>query len=218
MYADGLLSYGDNLAQIPIIDTRTDDQTDLHRNVYRNIVRARIDRAAGSHANQVFWFEPLELPSGMPTPLMTDKTFDVMDQWLSAIETDKSAKSHYSKVIADKPAAAKDGCFLSEVAVPQTLCNAVTAKQTLARMVAGMPMTADVLKCSLKPLSRARHAAEGIVFTNAQWAAMQTTFPQGVCDYSKPGVGQTPPIGSWLSYSSGAGKLLPPPPSSITLS
>jgi hypothetical protein len=29
-----------------------------------------------------------------------------------------------------------------------------------------------------------------------------TIFPNGVCDWSKPGVEQQPPLGTWVTYGS----------------
>jgi len=36
--------------------------------------------------------------------------------------------------------------------------------------------------------------------TAEQLATLKTTFPQGVCDYSKPGVGHVPLAGTWLMF------------------
>src|SRR5882724_1410747 len=79
-------------------------------------------------------------------------------------------------------------------------------------LASGGPATNDVLKCHLKPLRRADYKT---TFTNAQWARLQRTFPQGVCDFSRPGVGQQPPIAPWLTFSAGPGGVpLGPPPKS----
>jgi hypothetical protein len=37
-------------------------------------------------------------------------------------------------------------------------------------------------------------------FTADQLDRLKAIFPQGVCDYSKPGVEQKPLAGTWLSY------------------
>ena len=37
-------------------------------------------------------------------------------------------------------------------------------------------------------------------FTAAEAAKLKTIFPQGVCDYSRPGVGQRPPDGTWQAF------------------
>jgi hypothetical protein len=69
-------------------------------------------------------------------------------------------------------------------------------------MAAGGPNTNDVLKCQLKPLIRAEYK---VTFTDAQWARLQQTFADGVCDYAKAGVGQQPPTAAWLSFAAGPG-------------
>ena len=68
-------------------------------------------------------------------------------------------------------------------------------------MTAGGPVTNDVLKCQLKPLSRVDY---NVTFTDEQWARLQATFPSGVCDYSKRGVKQAKPR-PWLTFADGPG-------------
>ena len=53
----------------------------------------------------------------------------------------------------------------------------------------------------LKPLARGDYA---VTFTDDQWATLQATFPTGVCDFSKPGIGFQPNV-PWLDYTNGAG-------------
>ena len=65
------------------------------------------------------------------------------------------------------------------------------------RLVAGEPLTRDVLKCAL---ARIDFAAYPVTFTAEQQARLEAAFPDGVCDYTQPGVGQQPPIGAWLTY------------------
>ena len=43
-------------------------------------------------------------------------------------------------------------------------------------------------------------ASYAVPFTDAQWARLLTVFPDGVCDYSQPGIGQVPIRGLWQSY------------------
>ena len=51
-------------------------------------------------------------------------------------------------------------------------------------------MTDDVMRCDLKPLDKADY--KGITFTDDQFKTLQKVFPQGVCDFTKPGVGRHP--------------------------
>jgi len=83
------------------------------------------------------------------------------------------------------------------------------------RMVAGDAITTDANKCQLKPLDRKDYGL--IPFTPDQWARMKAIFPDGVCDFSRPGVDQQPTI-PWLTYQDQAGNVvyggqpLPPAP------
>ncbi|MCW2608262.1 MAG: hypothetical protein JWO60_2955, partial [Frankiales bacterium] len=205
-YENGQFSSGKNLALTPTIDARTDNALDFHGNIHREIVRARQSRFANGTAAQAYWFEPtVKGAFGMPSPLLADKTFVVMDQWLAAIEADKSTASHAVKVVRNKPAEARDGCYVgAERLAQEDACDAAYTKMQLARLVAGMPKTADVLKCTLKPLSRPEHQVSGVGFTDAQWKRMEAAFPTGVCDYSKPGVGQRAPKGDWITLAQGS--------------
>jgi hypothetical protein len=83
-------------------------------------------------------------------------------------------------------------------------------------MAAGMPMADNILECQLVPLKRSSYPVH---FTDAQWSELEATFPDGVCDYNKPGVDQRPTI-PWLTYQHTNGKVIyggqpmGPPPSS----
>ena len=69
--------------------------------------------------------------------------------------------------------------------------------------MAGGPRAEDVLKCQLKPLDRGRLRRRGSMRAQ-QLQRLQAVFPTGVCDWSKPGVGQQPPV-SPLTFNAGPG-------------
>jgi hypothetical protein len=66
---------------------------------------------------------------------------------------------------------------------------------TTPRLVAGSPLVNDVLKCQLKPVNAADYS---VTIAGADLARLQTIFPSGVCDWSKPGAGQEPLRGTYL--------------------
>jgi hypothetical protein len=72
----------------------------------------------------------------------------------------------------------------------------------------------NILKCQLRPLDRGEY---DVAFTDDQWQRLQQAFPDGVCDYRKPGVGQQPSV-PWLTYAGGPGgePLGPAPTSAAT--
>jgi hypothetical protein len=64
-------------------------------------------------------------------------------------------------------------------------------------MVAGGPSANDILKCRLKPIAFNDYK---VPFTDVEKARLAAIFPGGVCDWSKPGVEQQRPTGTWLTY------------------
>jgi len=125
-----------------------------------------------------------------------------------------------AEVIAAKPAAAVDLCFLtgdvtfSNPVTDMDVCDADPRlpKHSSPRQVAGGPLAENILKCELKPLNSADYAP--VVFSSAQLARLHATFPDGVCDWSEKGVGQQRAV-SPLTFADGpGGKRLPAPPAS----
>jgi len=64
-------------------------------------------------------------------------------------------------------------------------------------MVAGEPVSNDVLKCQLQNIKPSDYQ---VTFTKAQESRLKAIFPKGVCDFSKPGVGQEPTEGTWQFF------------------
>jgi hypothetical protein len=209
MYHSGLITYGRQLGDYPIIDARTDDNHEMHNNSEWMFTRFRILRANGNAANQVHWWENSNVvnPQGnvsRPSAATALRSFNLLDQWLTAIEADQSSLPHAKKVTRNKPAAARDACIVDGVEydwTPGSVCDQRFTFLGMIRVTAGGPVTNDVLKCQLKPLSRVDYA---VGFTDAQWARLQATFPSGVCDYTLHGVGQTKPK-PWLTFADGPG-------------
>lgn len=74
------------------------------------------------------------------------------------------------------------------------------------RIVAGDNNYSDNAKCHLKPLRRSDdYGAFGL--SDAQWTRLEAAFPEGVCDYSKPGVGFTKTV-PWLTYQRADGSVV----------
>jgi hypothetical protein len=105
-------------------------------------------------------------------------------------------------VVHAKPAAAVDGCWtaagtrIDEPAVfGQTgKCNDLYPIHSTPRIVAGTPLSDDVMKCQLKPVSAKDYK---VAFTAPELDELRQVFPAGVCDYSKPGVMQQPLRGTY---------------------
>jgi hypothetical protein len=214
-YASGLLNGGGGgLATVPIIHYRTynDPLGDIHSRERDMSIRARLIKANGDGDNEVFWVGPGATPGGPRNDpavaksfaLMSGQSLDAMTKWLDAMAADPAPLSH-AKVVKHKPAEVKDAYFDAggmkhvEVATwdgPGGY-NAAYPNHSEPRIVAGAPIANDVLKCQLKPANPADYKVR---FTPAQAARLRAVFPTGVCDFSKPGVGQVPLKGTYQRY------------------
>jgi hypothetical protein len=154
---------------------------------------------------------------------VTVQSFLTMDLWLTNLLTTapkatlNDVRTH-AQVVAAKPATAFDLCYLTgdvtfSTPIPDmAVCDADPrlAKHESPRQVAGGSLEENILKCQLKPLNPADYAP--VAFTPAQWMRLNAAFPGGVCDWSKPGVGQQEAI-SPLTFAAGPGGVpLPPAP------
>jgi hypothetical protein len=65
-------------------------------------------------------------------------------------------------------------------------------------MVAGGPLTNDIIKCQLKRIDPADYA---VTFTSEEIARLHQIFPRGVCDWSRPGVEQRALADTWITFT-----------------
>jgi hypothetical protein len=63
------------------------------------------------------------------------------------------------------------------------------------QLQAGQASTRDVLKCGLKTVDPKDY---NVGFTPTEQAQLSSIFPNGICDYSQPGIGQQPLLGTYL--------------------
>lgn len=190
-YRSGLQIVGNGgLASIPVFDITGiyNDDSGYHYQWFHFALRDRLLAANGGNENHVMW-------RGNPVPFAP--AWDAFVGWVSASTSDEGPGSQRDKVIRNKPTEAVDGCWRNDstfVAEPQTLdregtteCNTLFPSWTFPRRVAGGPVAANILKCALQPPSRDAYA---VAFSDAEWQRLQAIFPNGVCDWSQPGVSQ----------------------------
>ena len=199
MYESGLkASYNAALGNVPILMSRgyLDHRGDIHDRQRDFVVRARLERANGRSDNSVIWIASTVAPMAA--------SLDTMNSWLDAMTADPAPLS-IDKVVKHKPADAVDTCWDpsgAKIVEPasfsaQTKCNALYPVHSEPRLVAGAPLTNDVMKCQLKPINLSEYK---VAFTDDQKSRMKTVFPTGVCDFSKPGVAQVPIKGTYQKY------------------
>lgn len=208
VYAEDIVnSASQGLRETPIIDQRTDLDlagfgNDIHTTEWSYVMRQRLLRANGTAGNQVIIENHA---TGAEAAAASVYELTAMDRWLTAIDADGSHRSLQQKVLANRPGDLGDGCYLSAASrITEKLtypasgqCGAQYPVAANTRMVAGESLSLDVLKCRLEPLDFHDYP---VAFTTADRKRLRAAFPDGVCDYSRPGVGQRAPIGTWLSY------------------
>ncbi|HET7036408.1 MAG TPA: DUF6351 family protein [Thermomicrobiaceae bacterium] len=210
--ADMVLNGGLGLASTAIIDFRvyTDPLGEFHPSFWSTAIRQRLENANGNTDNMLLW----ETAYGVNLWQSGARAaFAAMTQWLDNVTADTSDLSRHDKIVGDKPANLTDRCYLnpddpSEV-TPGTCTDALPIHAD-PRIVAGAPLVDNVLKCALKPIDFSDYT---VPFDAAQQARMRAIFPDGVCDFSQPGVGQVPPAGPWVSLGPAPG----PAPSENTM-
>jgi hypothetical protein len=233
-YRAGIVSSGRQLGKLPIIDLRGWDETGIHY-IWRSFSeRDRLDQDNGTHANQLMW----RFGTGLTAPaLLNLESFLTMDAWVTNLNASApkgfiNAERTQTQVIGAKPSlivgapqpiAAVDLCYLTgDTAFSNPVFDFSVCDQdprlvphASPRQVAGGPRLENILKCQLKPLNFGDYL--GITFSASQQARLQTVFASGVCDWSKPGVGQQA-AQSPLDYSAGPGGVpLPPAPSTTAI-
>ena len=207
-YETGRITTGKGgLAVTPIIEERSylDPTGNFHTSYYSFVMRERLRRDNGHADNYVLQRHGQGMSLGM-------ENLRLMDRWLSNLALDTSADPVAAKVVRAKPPEAVESCYDADgeqIVEPQTFdrerifendqgtCNTLYEPHAGTRMIAGAPLESDVLKCQLKPLDRADYT---VTFSDAEWARLERIFPDGVCDWSKPGVGQDVTPRTWLSY------------------
>lgn len=210
-YYTGLIMDADeDYASVPVIDFRNYRDLvrsgDIHHVVHGFSSRARLQASNPDSYNHVMWFGGRNDYSegGQLT-----EAFDVMDGWLTAIRETDPQVSAYEAVRAAKPEDLQDACFTSgpdggerleqtQIYQGSNECSALYYPAFASpRQVAGSPMANDIAKCALKPLDRSDY---NVTFTPDEWVRLEAVFPDGVCDWTQPGIGQVPSE-NWLRYT-----------------
>jgi hypothetical protein len=201
-YESGIVnSGGGGLFVTPIVQYRSysDHLKDLHDRYRDLVLRERLIRTNGDATNHVIWMNTLNTKMDID-----DLALDAITRWLDAITADPEPLSH-AKIARLRPADVTDAYWDAQAVKhpatanwdPTTPMNTLMPFHTDPLIQAGGPKTGDVLKCRLKAIDfRAYKAA----FSAEQQARMRSIFPEGVCDYSKPGVGQVPLKGVYQAY------------------
>ena len=207
-YAAGrVLNGGGGLKTTPVLDVDASygdlrPNGDVHLRFHHFSTRERILQANGSADNVVMWSGAFGT-SEAAVPM----ALDAMDQWLAAIEADKSSATQSVKTVRNKPASLTDGCYSDMVFIAErqfhgrsgtSRCNTLYPSESYPLEAAGGPLANNILKCQLRPVDLADYT---VTFSAEEKHRLAGIFPNGVCDWSRPGVEQRPLLGTWLRYT-----------------
>lgn len=199
-YARGRVLSGRGLgaSATPILATTPylDDQGDIHDRFRIFSVRARMQDAG---------VDPTLLAvSSWPgdDAAIASLTADAGDPVLRAVvAVDRllTRAADGERVAIDDTCNLPDGTVASSADPSVGPCASAYPPHGDPRLAAGAPLADDVLKCVTEPPQRSDYP--GVRFTADQWDRLVAAFPDGVCDWTRPGVGQVALDGTWRSYA-----------------
>ena len=220
VYRSGLINEATNMSGVAMINHGGPDPGIAHDYAHAWWTEERLQRAQGHTDNRVMWFGNTPL---IGDPRWAGEAFLKMDKWLAAVEKDTRDLSLARKIVLDRPADVTDRCQdVPGVELAGTPAEPVCQQDdkqlhlSTPREQAGDDTANDRVACQLRPVTRADFAFLLVPMSDADFARVQKVFPDGVCDYSKPGIGQGP-AQTWLTYGTPTtptygGKNLPAPP------
>lgn len=202
-YESGLVFRGVLPRQIPIIEARDhlEHVLDMHNSHQSFAVRQRLLDAQGHHDGQVVWFLETDESGNGPADEFTHEALDTVAEWMANLASDPTLS-----VTEAAPAHGADRCIAvdgTEIASgdgvwagilddePDGACTEAFDIYTTSRIEAGGPISGDIYKCHLMPVRSA--VADGVYGgwtpSAADIARLEEIFPDGVCDYDLPSVG-----------------------------
>ena len=210
-YATGRVSEAGGLVDVPIVLTNvyTDALGDIHDRQRAFSIRERLTTAAGAQPQNVVIFT-VPGSGNLGATLTgavgdTSATVTLLDQWLTAAAATDGDGTSAERLARSRPAAAVDTCVLADgqkvtgdgIYEAANACTEQYPVAADARRIAGAPLRDDILKCSTKPIDATLFSQP---VTTEQLDQLRSVFPEGVCDWSAPGVGQVPLEGTWLAF------------------
>jgi hypothetical protein len=196
VYRVGAVTGHAALSQTPIIDVRINLDVvpviGFHDQARPYEMQARLDQLGGGHASQQIW-------TGVPLP---SDALRAASDWATALQG-RTAEERVATMASSRPATAVDGCHVPGgigLGPASIVCDVALAPKTSPRQVAGGPRSEDVIKCQLKPVDPTDYATAP---SASELAELRAIFPDGVCDWSQPGVGVQEPNMQWVSVGDG---------------
>ena len=214
-YRTGRIISGRALANVPIVDFRAyldlRENGDNHMKLHTFSLRERLMRENGHVDNHVLLLTHSGQRFGFGGTYSSTQANEVLyhglgqlDRWLTAVSEDTSGDPLPERVVRARPVDLVDACWTEDgrkIEETQSYdgpdeCGVLYPAFPVPRLVAGAPLVDDITKCQLKPLDASDYT---VPIPQDQWARLGRIFPEGVCDWTRPGVGQEPQTDVWLT-------------------
>jgi hypothetical protein len=190
------------ILDVDVISTDTSPAGDVHMKYNHFVTRQRLINANGHADNMVMW-------SGVfgPRVGVLTQAFLQMAAWLDNITADTSDDPLPVKVVRNKPVDLTDGCwtgttapftFIAEPQFPRRPRHVGLQRPLRGISVPARPgrhaVSDDIVACHLR-----KSRLQGHVHRRGAGAA-PPDLPQGVCDFTRPGIAQRVPLSTWITY------------------
>jgi hypothetical protein len=212
-YETGRVIAGDGpLRDIPVISVNvwTDPDGDIHDRFRAFSLRDRLGADAPGH---MIWTRGLPEGDTLVDALTGTVKIDVelvgvLDEWLTALADEEGEIDE--RLEASRPDDAVDNCLTPEGERVSGIglydepgpCSDPYPISGDPRTVSGAPRRNDILACALQPVADAVEAGlYEVELSDEQVARLESAFPDGVCDWTKPGRGVAPLGEPWQSFA-----------------
>ncbi|MEZ5382800.1 MAG: DUF6351 family protein [Microthrixaceae bacterium] len=221
VYRTGRINLGEgDLRRIPVISVNiyTDPQGDIHDRFRVFTVRERLSRDGASPGNSVIWTQGVPEGDGLVEALtggisLGTQLIEVLDEWATAIAAGggegAGATDRAALVQRTRPEAAVDTCWddggkvlaRGADANDEEACAKRYPVRGDPRTGAGAPLSDNTMKCQTRPVPDAlADDTYEVRFSDSEVERLERIFPDGVCDYTRPAVGETAIAGEWQRF------------------
>lgn len=214
-YQSGRVTGPGPLLDVPIIlrNGFTDDVGDIHTRFHVFSIRERLRVDGEDDPNLVLWTTGGNVAAALLGNASDNEPIELLDRWITTAHDDERDLPWRERLADARPAAATNRCLPADSPLltggwelydePGPCADAFPVAGD-SRTAAGAPLADDVIACSLIPVDDAVAAdLYPVALTDGQVERLEVIFPEGVCDWSQPGVGQTTPTETWIDYSDG---------------
>lgn len=211
-YETGRVSGQGPLLDVPIIlrNGYTDDVGDIHTRFHSFSIRERLRVDGEDDPNLALWTSGGNVAAALLGSQSDNEPVRLLDEWITAAHDDERDVPWRERLADARPDDADNRCIPPtgpaieggwEVYDEPGPCADAFPSLGDPRTASGAPLADDVLACQLVPVDEAV-AADGypVALTDGQVERLEAIFPDGVCDWSQPGIGQQAPSSTWLTY------------------